>query len=308
VSRGRPKNVAASARQRLLELARRGGEDFQWLLTRHAIERLLHRLSRSGHAADFVLKGAQLFALWIDSPHRPTKDLDLLGFGECSEVRLRRVFAEVCAAVVEPDGWEFDAGTITVEEIREDQEYPGLRVCLAATLDRAEIKVQVDVGFGDAVTPAPVEVEYPTLLEGPAPILRAYPRETTVAEKLEAAVKLGIANSRMKDFHDLWELSRRFDFDGPVLVMAIRATFARRGTALPSGAPIALTAEFADDRQKQAQWKAYITRNFAGATDAPTLGDVVAALARFLGPPLAAAPGGDFAASWPRGGPWSPTA
>lgn len=211
-------------------LARKQHEDFQLVLTRYAIERLLYRLTRTGYAAEFVLKGAMLFRLWADQPHRPTRDLDLLGRGDPSVDRLAAVFRAVCGAAVEDDGLLFDPATVTAGKIKEDQEYEGVRVECVARLGQARIDLQVDVGFGDAVTPGPVTVQYPGLLDLPAPELAAYPRETVVAEKFQAMVMLGIANSRMKDFFDLWVLARSFTFAGPVLAAAIRATFARRKT------------------------------------------------------------------------------
>jgi len=227
------KNVAASVRQRLLNRSRQTGEDFQLLFTRYAIERLLFRLAASEHRDAFVLKGAMLFALWTGEMHRPTRDLDLLGFGDSGEGRLRAVFETLCGVAVMDDGLTFAADSVAVEPIREDQEYGGQRVTVAVTLGQPRIVLQVDVGFGDAVTPAAEEVEYPTLLGMEPPRLRAYPKETVVAEKLEAMVKLGLANTRMKDFYDVLVMARTFPFDGDTLRRAITATFARRGTAVP---------------------------------------------------------------------------
>src|SRR5262249_34968413 len=153
-------------------------------------------------------------------PHRPTRDLDLLGQGPLGVERLEQVFCDLCLLRVEDDGLHFDPGSVRGERIREDQQYEGVRVALLARLDNARVPLQIDVGFGDAVTPGVVEVTYPTLLELPVPAVRAYPRETVVAEKFQALVQLGMANSRMKDFYDLWTLSRQFTFAGPVLAEA----------------------------------------------------------------------------------------
>ena len=272
-------NRIASIRQRLLDRARMRGEDFQLVLDRYAVERLLYRLSISPHREQFLLKGALLFALWFDQPHRPTRDADLLGFGPPDPERLAGLIAELCA-ITDDDGLRFDVGSMAVEPIREEAAYEGMRIRLLAFLGDARCHAQWDVGFGDAVTPAPADVDYPVLLEGmPAPRLRVYPRETVFAEKLEAIATLGIANSRMKDYFDLLALLREGAMDNPMLTEAIRATFQRRATALPDGVPFGLTDAFATDAQKQAQWNAFLRRN---RLDAPQLTPVVVELRQFV--------------------------
>ena len=198
-----PRNLAASVRQRLLNIAKRNGEAFDLVLTRYALERLLYRLGNSRYHNQFLLKGAMLFAVRGGAPHRPTRDLDLLGFGPNDLPQVQAVFQNICQVPVEPDGLKFLPDTVRVSEIREDQEYQGVRLPFDAKLENAIIPIQVDIGYGDAVTPAPQEISYPTLLEFPAPQLRAYPIYTVVAEKFQALVLLGIANSRMKDFYDI---------------------------------------------------------------------------------------------------------
>jgi predicted nucleotidyltransferase component of viral defense system len=305
VSPDRQRNLPASVRQRLLNLSRERGEDFNYLLTRYGNERLLYRLARSQHRDQFVLKGAALFETWSESPHRATRDIDFLGFGDAATERFEGVFRELCAIEVEPDGLRMLEETVRAEEIRDQQEYGGVRVRLTADLDGAQIALQVDIGFGDAVTPGIEEADFPTLLEFPAPNLRMYPRETVVAEKFEALVRLGIVNTRMKDFYDLWSLARLFSFDGALLSRAIAATFERRGTALPVEAPTALSPEFVDDATKQRQWSAFLARSGLEADLA--LADVAVALRRFLLPPsLAAATGEPFVGEWPPGGDWRP--
>lgn len=245
-----------------------------------------------------------LFRLWADSPHRPTRDLDLLGRGDPSVERLADVFRAVCGAAVEDDGLAFDPATVTAGRIKKDQEYKGVRVGCVAKLGQARIDLQVDVGFGDAVTPAPVTVRYPGLLDLPTPELAAYPRETVVAEKFQAMVMLGIANSRMKDFFDVWVLARRFGFAGPILADAVRATFARRKTPVPSAQPLALTAEFGTDKAKATQWQAFLKKGKLDAAGAGLV-EVCECLAGFLMPPaLALATGATFDQNWPAGGPW----
>lgn len=277
---------AVSIRQRLLNKARADGEEFQRLLTRYALERLLYRLGRSDYQERFVLKGALLFFAWTSRPHRTTKDLDLLGFGEPSVEALAAVFGDLCRVPAEEDGLDFDAGTVAAREIREESEYGGIRVTLTASLAGARIPLQVDVGFGDAVTPPAKRVDYPALLDLPAPRVRAYPPETVVAEKLEALVRLGMDNSRMKDFYDLWVLSREFVMDQAVLAAAVRVTFVRRQTPLPQEVPVALTATFASDPAKQAQWAAFVRRSLSPTEPAPVLADLIPLLDLFLMPLL----------------------
>ena len=298
-----PKNVGASVRARLLALAKQRGEDFQLLLTRYANERLLYRLARSRHAGSFVLKGATLFTLWSDEPHRATRDVDLLSFGEPSVGRISGAIADVIAVDVEDDGMMFDPGTLEVGPIREDQEYGGIRAVLVAHLTSAKVRLQIDVGFGDVITPDATEIDLPPILDFPAPRLRAYPRETVVAEKLEALVQLGLANSRMKDFYDLLVLSRMFAFEGSLIVSAVSATFERRKTQLPTDLPIGLTATFAADPTKIAQWTAFLRK--AGAREVLELAEAVSEITGFVGPMLiAAARGQAFASRWPPRGPW----
>jgi predicted nucleotidyltransferase component of viral defense system len=282
-----PKDIGAAVRARLSRLARERGEDFQLVLTRYANERLLFRLASSRHAHRFVLKGAALFTLWTGKPHRATRDLDLLGFGDPGVDHVREVFAEVLALDVADDGAHFDLGSLAVGLIREEQEYGGVRVELVARITKAQVRLQVDVGFGDAITPEASVVEFPPLLDFPAPRLRAYPRETVVAEKLEAMVHLGMANSRMKDFYDVAVLARDFDFDGELLTRAIRATFERRKTALPTSTPVALTPAFAEDATKKTQWSGFVRK--AGVRDAGGLDVTVDAVRAFVEVPLAAA-------------------
>ena len=253
--------IAQSVRQRLLNLSVETGEEYNRLLVRFAVERLLYRLSQSQHADAFVLKGAMLFSVWTRALHRPTRDVDLLGFGDPSEARLLDVFRDVCGQAVEADGMTFNPDSVTAAPIRDEHAYAGIRLRLSAKLGNAKISLQVDVGFGDVVTPAATTAEYPTLLDQPAPHLRMYPPETVVAEKLEAMVSLGMANSRMKDFYDAWVLLSQFDLDDTVLASAIRATFERRRTILPKEMPLAFTDEFAADADKQKQWNAFLRRS-----------------------------------------------
>jgi predicted nucleotidyltransferase component of viral defense system len=251
------RNVGASVRARLLALSKTSGQPFDVLLTRFVLERLLYRLSRSPYAKAFVLKGAMLLATWEANPHRVTRDLDLLGFGDSEAAGMLKVFGEVLA-LADDDGVVFDLAELKVDQIREELEYGGLRLKTRATIGGARVPVVVDIGFGDAIAPGLEEIEYPALLDFPAPKIRAYARETVIAEKFQAMVMLGRANSRMKDFHDIWVLSRNYAFDGERLAQAIKATFERRKTDIPEVTPDALTQEFANDSAKQQQWRAFV--------------------------------------------------
>jgi len=297
------RNVAASVRARLLNRARETGQEFNLILTRYALERLLYRLSISPHADQFLLKGALLFDLWFDLPHRPTRDADFLGLGSAELLHLETIFTDICVIDAE-DGIMFRPETIRAAEIRKDANYAGVRVTLLGLIDGARCPIQLDIGFGDAVTPGPEEVLYPVMLpDFQAPRLQVYPRYTVVAEKLEAITALGIANSRMKDFFDLGILSRHTNFDGDTLRRAIRATFVRRKTPLPVDVPFGLTDDFARDTQKQTQWQALLGKNRLEALDLAVL---VAALRDFLLPPISAASADiHFPQLWPAGGPWT---
>jgi len=296
-----PKNLAASVHQRLLNHARKTQEELQLVLMRYAAERWLRRLSQSEYADEFVVKGAMLFLVWAAEPFRSTKDLDLLGRQRHSVPELQAIFQQVCRTPVLADGIEFLADTVRVVEIREDAKYGGLRVKLAARLGTVRIPLQVDIGFGDAVTPRAQKVDFPVLLDFPAPYVAVYPRETAIAEKFETLVGRGILNSRMKDYYDLWVLAREFEFDGEMLQAAIRATFKRRKMPLPTEVPFGLTAEFATDATKQMQWKAFIGKGKLRLKETD-FAKVVKILREFLMPVVFAK--SDHSGNWPKGGMW----
>ena len=265
-------NRAASIRARLKQHPETSKQDFNLTLTRYGLERLLYRLSISEHAPNFLLKGALLFQLWYGQPHRPTRDADLLGFGPDDVPTLVGVFRSVCTIAVD-DGIVFDAESVAGTPIRKDAGYGGVRIDVRATLDGARLALQIDIGFGDAVTPDAQQVTYPTLLaDVPGPTLRAYPKATVVAEKLHAVTVLGMTNTRMKDFFDLWVLLHDTTLDDAELQRAIEATFTRRQTAVPGTQPIGLSDAFADDATKQVQWRAFLKKNKLQAID---LADVV---------------------------------
>jgi predicted nucleotidyltransferase component of viral defense system len=303
VKRDGPKNIVASVQARLVQRSRELGVEHQLTLARFGGERLLYRLSKSEFADRFVLKGAALLLLWLGETIRPTKDVDLLGFGDTSAEALKRVFVSLCAIEAPEDGLTFLAESVHVETIREGQEYGGMRVKLLAMLGKVRIPLQVDVGAGDAVVPPPEVLDYPSLLDLPRARIRAYRPETSIAEKTEAMVSRGVANSRMKDFFDIYGLAETRTFDGDTMRAALAATFGRRKTAIPIERPLALTREFGDDPQKVVQWSAFVRRTRrAHLTD---LSVIVGTLERFLWPALQAARREEpWPYHWSNCGPW----
>jgi Nucleotidyl transferase AbiEii toxin, Type IV TA system len=254
-------NLSASILSRLLTVAKQRGDDYNLLLNRFALERLLLRISTSSHAGQFLLKGALLFALWYDDPHRPTRDADFLGFGPDDEANLIATFREI-AAMDLGDGIVFDPDSVSADTIREENAYGGTRIMFIARIGSARCSLQIDIGFGDAVTPEPQTVVYPTLLKDfQAPNLRVYPVYTVIAEKYHATVALGQANTRMKDFYDLSVIARRTELSGAILAKAIAATFARRQTEIPTKRPFALTSQFSEHPAKLQQWQAFLNKN-----------------------------------------------
>lgn len=254
-------NLAGSVRARLLNIAKAQSVDFNQVLVRFALERMLYRLGQSAHADRFLLKGALLFTLWYDLPHRATRDADLLGFGASDLASVAQTFREVASVAVD-DGIRFDAASVKVEAIRKEAGYAGARIMIDADIAGARCRTQIDVGFGDAVTPGPVDATYPVLLADlPAPRVRTYPVYTVVSEKLHAIVVLGMTNTRLKDYLDLSVLLEREDLDAATLTSAIAATFTRRGTELPRSLPVGLSDEFASDPSRQALWQAFLRKN-----------------------------------------------
>ena len=275
--------LARSVQVRLARHAKTIGVDPNLVLTRYAVERFLYRLSRSPYAERFVLKGALLLLVWLGEALRPTRDADLLGFGDLSEASLAEIFRDVCGVQVDADGMTYLSDTVRVEPIRAEDDYGGQRVTLQARMGAARLSVQVDIGIGDVVTPAPEWLEYPSLLDLPRPRLRAYPRETVIAEKLHAMEYLGLRNSRMKDYFDIYALLREGKTDVTWLAGAIAATFARRQTALPERMPQGLSDEFAGDTAKQTQWKQFLAKN---RLEAPALGQIVSDIRDLIAEPL----------------------
>ncbi len=279
------------------------GRPFSELLQYFAMERFLYRLAKSRFVDHFVLKGALMLNVWGAPLTRPTMDIDLLGHVENSIENITKVIREICKQDVEHDGIVYDVGNINAEHIAEDAEYEGIRIRFRGSLDTARFIIQLDIGFGDIVIPSPEPTNYPTLLDLPAPRLHGYSRESTIAEKFEAMVKLGILNSRMKDFFDIWLMSRQFDFEGPILAEAISKTFSTRGTNIQSG-PIALTSSFAEDNAKIAQWRGFLRKNRLKYAPQDLM-EVVADIAAFLRPIAEQlARSSSFKGIWKAPGPW----
>jgi hypothetical protein len=297
------RNLAASLRAKLLLRAQKRKEDFQFVLGRWTAERFLYRLGFSPQREKFVLKGATMFLIWDGKLPRPTRDLDFLGYGSTAIPEVIKSIHEICSISAD-DGLIFDLEKIRAEEIRQDAEYDGVRVFVPASLDKARVTLQIDIGFGDAVDPAPLEAELPVMLDLPAPKLRTYPAEVVIAEKFQAMVHLGIANSRMKDFFDIWLLSREQTFLMSRLRRAIEATFERRKTALPDRRPTALTDAFLTDRAKLTAWRAFLNRVLL-PEDSAELKDVGELIARFLMPVVESASAGvNEELEWKPNGPW----
>ncbi len=277
------KNVGHSIFQRLLKRSKTNNEDFNYLLLRYGMERFLYRLSISSYNERFILKGASLFLAWKGQNYRVTRDADLLGLCNADTEELAALFREICLVECAVDGMIYLPHSLNAKEIREGQKYDGIRVTLVGMLNEARIPLQLDIGFGDVITPAPEKIEYPTLFDAPPLHLKAYPRYTLVAEKVEAMVKLGLANSRMKDFYDLWLVSRLFSFEGNALRNALENTFGHRRTTFPMSIPFAFTPAFFTDPQKLVQWRAFIKRSKPEVL-VDDLSAVIADIAIFLMP------------------------
>ena len=295
-------NLPASVHQLLLNKARQTHRPFNELLQYYAMERFLYRLSKSPHAARFILKGALMFTAWKLESYRPTKDIDLLGRMANQVENVVAIAREICAQPVAPDGLVFNPATVKGARIAKDANYEGVRIRFRANLGTARVILQLDIGFGDVIVPASQPIEYPTLLEFEAPRLHGYSKESMVAEKFESLVARGILNSRMKDYFDIWTLSRQFDFDGQTLGNAIAKTFSHRGTKIVPE-PIGLSAKFVDDSTKMSQWRGFIRKSRLDAP--PELAEVVVNIASFLGPLVTTLSAGKtFRRKWTPPGPW----
>lgn len=254
------KNLSASIHQRLLNLARSENRPLNELLQYYAIERFLYRLGASPYRRNFILKGGQMLKVWQAPAARPTVDIDLLGRTADSIKNLEIIVGE-CCLIESDDGVIFDRSSIRSEPIRKDAEYQGIRINAKGSLGKIRLYLQIDFGFDDVVIPEPVEIELPQLLDAGRVQLLGYTPESSIAEKFQAMVALDLTNTRMKDFYDIWLLSRNLVFDKKILAQAIKETFKRRSQELPDGVPAALTAEFTSNSDKQKQWRAFLRKN-----------------------------------------------
>jgi predicted nucleotidyltransferase component of viral defense system len=304
VSKKEITNVPASILQRLRDYSIRKHEGFGLTLSRYSIERLLYRLTKSKYVDQFVLKGAQLFRLWSDIPFRPTRDLDLLRFGSADIRELIQIFQEICRTASDiQDGIEFLPETVRGESIREQAEYDGIRIKLEYRIGKTGQFMQIDIGFGDAIVPVASEISFPSMLGMPSAKLRSYSRETVIAEKVEAMVSLGRANSRMKDFFDVYQLSQEVEFDGRTLQHAVQSTFSRRKTAIPQDIPLAFIEELSGDISKRGQWTAFVAR--AGGLSGTNFEQVIQHIGDFIAPVFQAiGTGGKLALIWRPGQGW----
>jgi len=304
------RDIPASVKARLLSYARERKQEFERVLTRYAAERFLYRLGASPAAERCLLKGAALLAVWLVDPYRATRDVDLLASGPADDESIRVLLDRVCTVPCPEDGLRFDLSRLSLEPIRAEEGYPGTRARLFAHLGRARIRVQVDIGFGDAVALAPEHVTVPSLLPAlPTAKVRAYPAEVSIAEKLEIMVRRGIRNSRMKDFHDVWALSRAMAFDGRRIQSAIVACFDRRGVPWTPSVSEVLSPHFYDTPELRTRWQSYRTRTYPVVPPPAAFPDIGASIIDFLGPVIEAVLAArTFEASWPCGGPWEPGA
>lgn len=304
MTKSEKKNMTASILKRLKNYSEARKEDRGLTITNYAIERFLYRFSLSQYASQFVLKGAQLFRIWTDSAYRPTRDLDLLRFGNPDRAELERIFRQICTVETDvQDGIVFLPETVKGEVIREENNYDGIRIKLEFRIGRTGEFMQIDIGFGDAVNPPAAEIQFPSILEMPSAKFRAYCQDTVIAEKVEAMVSLGYANSRMKDFYDVYTLSKKFHYDGTQLKSTLQSTFARRNTGIPNKLPVAFSEEFSQDSLKQTQWNAFIRRNSLESAD---LAHVVEGIRAYIYPAFVAIKDSkDFPLKWHPDRGWS---
>lgn len=281
-----PSNIAASVKQRLLNMARTQSRGFDILLVRFALERLLFRLSQSTHRDNYILKGGMLVTQWLDHDNRETRDADFLGFGEADSEAIKAIFAQIMA-IASNDGLDFNTGALTATAIREDMEYGGIRLRTNAYLERTRIPVTLDIAFGDALVDAAQRIDYPSLLDMEQPSILAYPPAQVIAEKFQAVVALGLANGRMKDFYDLWAIPKAMPVEAQALDAAITATFERRETAIPTERPVGLSAAMAEDAEGQRRWRAYVE---SLELQAPDFAEVLNDIWALLGPSCARLP------------------
>ena len=254
------KNIEASVRALLQNKARETNRPFAEVLQYYGMERFLYRFSRSEYADKFILKGALMFTVWQVPQRRTTLDIDFSSTYDNQIATIEKVIRDVSKVSVTPDGLVFDSQTIKGQKIKEDADYEGVRVKFRGFLERARIPMQIDVGFGDIIYPNPKTINYPVILDFPKPHLKGYPAESVVSEKFEAMLKLGLLNSRMKDFYDIWLMMRQFDFNGLKLIEALKRTFRHRKTSLPQHKPLFAEEIYDEKSDRQMLWKAFLRK------------------------------------------------
>jgi len=297
-------DLQASVRSRLQNKAKETNRPFAEVLQYYGMERFLYRFSKSEYVTKFVLKGALLFFAWQIPERRTTLDIDFLSCFDNQVENIEAVVRSVCDQTVEPDGLIFDAKTVQGHKIKEDADYEGVRVKFIGFLDRSRIPMQIDVGFGDIVYPKAKVIDFPVILDFSRPHLKGYPPESVISEKFEAMIKLGLLNSRMKDFYDIWLMLRQFDFSGSNLTQALKGTFKHRKTDLPTGKPLFVEEIYDEKSDRQTLWKAFLRKG--DIEQAPErLAMIAKEIEHFLIEPLRALDQGTtFDRKWKAPGPW----
>ncbi|MFH2145192.1 MAG: nucleotidyl transferase AbiEii/AbiGii toxin family protein [Candidatus Omnitrophota bacterium] len=298
------KNIKASVRARLQNKAKEDNRPFSEVLQYYGMERLLYRVSQSKYADNFILKGALMFMVWHVPERRTTLDIDFLAQYDNKIAGIERMIKDICKIKVVSDGLIFDSKNVKGQRIKEDADYEGVRVKFVGLLERSRIPMQIDIAFGDSIYPKPRIIEYPVILDFPKPKLKGYPAESIVSEKFEAMIKLGLLNSRMKDFYDIWLMMHQFDFNGLRLVEALKRTFKQRKTVLPQRKPLFAEEIYDGTSDRQTLWRAFLKK--ADVKHAPKkLSTTVKAIEKFLFEPLVAVNKSEkFNAKWKAPGPW----
>lgn len=295
---------AQSLRKQLSGFTQEWGASHLHTLRRYAVEGLLRRLSISRHSDRYILKGAMLFTAWYSRPFRVSQDVDFLNLDQFDYYSDRKSIGEICGIEIEEDGLAFDPKFLKALPIGGHQANEGIRVKTLARLGKAKIPLQVDIGYGDVVFPAIEQIEFPSMLFDKGPMIKAYPKESVVAEKLEAIVSLGWKNSRMKDFYDLYAMSQLFGFDGEALAKAIRATFEGRATSMQKWPPNGMSDGFSHNAEKLVRWDAFLKQALP-VVETPDFAKVVERIVQFAGPPANAFMSGQrYNGNWRPGGPW----
>ena len=298
------KNIEASVKARLQNRAKEEERPFSEVLQYYGMERFLYRVSQSKYTDKFILKGALMFMVWHVPERRTTLDIDFLVQYDNKITSIEKMIKDICKSNVVSDGLIFDSKNVKGQRIKEDADYEGVRVKFVGLLERSRIPMQIDIGFGDSVYPKPKIIEYPVILDFPKPKLKGYPAESVVSEKFEAMVKLGLLNSRMKDFYDIWLMMHQFNFDGLRLVEALKRTFKQRKISLPQRKPLFAEEIYDEESDRQTLWKAFLKK--IDIKHAPEkLNTTAKEIERFLVKPLVALSKNEkFNGEWKALGPW----